>query len=54
MDDVAAMLAVWGLDVGQVRRRIYRATDARKRERWHALWLLAHLSLWDFGPTIPH
>lgn len=41
MDDVVAMLSRWGLDVGQVRRRIYRATDARERERWHALWLLA-------------
>ena len=41
MDDVVAMLSRWGLDVGQVRRRIYRATDTRERERWHALWLLA-------------
>jgi transposase len=41
MDDVVAMLSRWGLDVEQVRRRIYRATDARERERWHALWLLA-------------
>ena len=41
MDDVVAMLSRWGMDVGQVRRRIYRATDARERERWHALWLLA-------------
>jgi len=40
MQDVTAMLARWGLDEGQVRRQIYRATDARERERWHALWLL--------------
>ena len=41
MDEIVAMLSAWGLDVGQVRRRIYRATAARERERWHALWLLA-------------
>ncbi len=41
MQDVVAMLSRWGLDERQVRRRIYRATDARERERWHALWLLA-------------
>ena len=41
MNDVVAMLARWDLDVGGVRRRIYRASDARERERWHALWLLA-------------
>src|SRR5215208_6531376 len=40
MQDVVGMLGRWGLDVRQVRTRIYRATDARERERWHALWLL--------------
>jgi hypothetical protein len=34
-------LARWGLDVRQVRERMYRAPTARERERWHALWLFA-------------
>jgi len=41
MDDVVTMLSRWGLEVGQVRRRIDRAPDARERERWHALGRLA-------------
>ena len=34
-----AMLAAWGLDVVQVRQRVYDAPHPRERERWHALWL---------------
>ena len=35
------MLKHWGLDVGAVRQRVYRAPTPRERERWHAIWLLA-------------
>ncbi len=41
MDDVVEVLQHWGLDVGAVRQRVYRAPTPRERERWHALWLLA-------------
>ena len=41
MRDIQAGLAQWGLDLGQVRERVYRAATPRERERWHALWLLA-------------
>ena len=41
MVDVAGVLTRWGLDVRQVRDRMYRAPTPRERERWHALWLLA-------------
>ncbi len=41
MSDIQGGLARWGLDVGQVRERVYRAATPRERERWHALWLLA-------------
>ena len=41
MVDIAGALTRWGLDVGQVRERMYRAPTPRERERWHALWLLA-------------
>ena len=34
-----AMLAAWGLDLGQVRQRVYDAPHPRERERWQALWL---------------
>ena len=34
-------LAPWGLEVRQVRERMYRAPTPRERERWHALWLFA-------------
>jgi transposase len=34
-------LARWGLEVRQVRQRMYRAPTPRERERWHALWRLA-------------
>ena len=39
MDDQGG-LARWGLDLEQVRQRLYDAPHARERERWHALWLL--------------
>jgi len=41
MSDIQAGLAQWGLDLGHVRERVYRAATPRERERWHALWLLA-------------
>ena len=41
MIDIQAGLARWGLDLGQVRERVYRAPTPRERERWHALWLVA-------------
>ncbi len=41
MSDIRAGLARWGLDLCQVRERMYRAPTPRERERWHALWLLA-------------
>lgn len=41
MQDIQAGLDRWGLDVRQVRERVYRAATPRERERWHALWLLA-------------
>jgi transposase len=36
-----AGLRRWQLDVGAVRRRMYRAPTSRERERWHAVWLAA-------------
>ncbi len=41
MDDIVSVLGRWGLDLRQVRERMYRAPTPRERERWHALWLLA-------------
>ena len=41
MRDIEQLLEQWQLDVGEVRRRMYRAPTPRERERWHALWLLA-------------
>jgi transposase len=41
MEEPGAMLARWGLDTGEVRRRMYEAPSARERERWHAVWLVA-------------
>lgn len=41
MSDIHAGLARWGLDVRQVRERMYRAPTPRERARWHARWLLA-------------
>jgi hypothetical protein len=41
VSDIQVGLARWGLDVRQVRERVYRAPTPRERERWHALWLLA-------------
>ena len=42
MNEVADMLKEWHLDIQAVRERMYRAPTARERERWHAIWLLAH------------
>ena len=41
MSELVAVLGRWGLEVRQVRERMYRAPTPRERERWHALWLLA-------------
>ena len=41
MDEVLDVLKRWNLDLGKVRKRVYRAATPRERERWHALWLLA-------------
>ena len=40
MPDWPGELARWGLDLEQVRQRLYDAPHPRERERWHALWLL--------------
>ena len=42
MNEVVDMLSEWHLDIRAVRERMYRAPTARERERWHAIWLLAH------------
>ena len=42
MNDMLVMLGHWQLDVNQVRDHVYRAATPRERERWHAVWLLAH------------
>jgi transposase len=41
MNDIAAMLNRWDVEVRHVRERMYRAPTPRERDRWHALWLLA-------------
>ena len=41
MHDLLDALAHWGLEVRQLRERMYGAPTPRERERWHALWLLA-------------
>jgi len=41
MEEPSVALARWGLDTGEVRRRMYEAPTARERERWHAVWLVA-------------
>ena len=41
MRDIEQLLERRQLDIGEVRRRMYRAPTPRERERWHALWLLA-------------
>ena len=37
---VTELLTCWGIDLEQVRQRLYDAPHPRERERWHALWLL--------------
>ena len=41
MNDIAALLGRWDVELRQVRDRMCRAPTPRERERWHALWLLA-------------
>jgi transposase len=41
MNDAQAVLERWQLNVNDVRERMYRASTARERERWHAVWLIA-------------
>jgi transposase len=40
--EVVDMLKDYNLDLGTVRQRMYRASTDRERERWHAIWLIAH------------
>ncbi len=40
MDEMGALLVRWRMDEAEVRRRMYRASTPRERERWHAVWLL--------------
>ena len=42
MNDMLTTLGHWHLDSKAVRERIYSAATPRERERWHAVWLLAH------------
>jgi transposase len=42
MNDVLSILGSWQLDAKGVRERMYSASTPRERERWHAVWLLAH------------
>ena len=42
MDNMLTVLEQWQLDLKAVRERMYRAPTPRERERWHAIWLLAH------------
>jgi transposase len=41
MNEIQQVLGSWQLDMKAVRERMYRASTARERERWHAIWLLA-------------
>lgn len=41
MNDIKKVLAKWQLDIPMVRRLVYTADNARERERWHAVWLVA-------------
>ncbi len=38
--EAAELFTAWGVDLGQVRQRMYDAPHPRERERWHALWLV--------------
>jgi transposase len=42
MVSMQALLKQWDLDERTIREQMYRAPTPRERERWHALWLLAH------------
>jgi hypothetical protein len=42
MNDALVVLERWQLTTNSVRERMYRAPTARERERWHAIWLVAH------------
>ena len=39
--EMGPLLKRWRMDEAEVRRRMYRASTPRERERWHAVWLLA-------------
>ena len=41
MTEMVALLERWRMDEAEVRRRVYRGSTPRERERWHAVWLLA-------------
>jgi hypothetical protein len=60
MNDIPTMLERRQFHVKTVRERVYRAPTPRKRERWHALWLLARGGLppkwpmrWNGTPIRP-
>ena len=38
--EMGPLLERWQMDEAEVRRRMYRASTPRERERWHAMWLL--------------
>ena len=38
--EMGPLLERWQMDEAEVRRRMYRASTPRERERWHAIWLL--------------
>ncbi len=42
MNDRLLDLGRGQLDVRAVREQMYRAPTPRERERWHAIWLVAH------------
>ena len=41
MNSILSLLKEWSVDMGYLRRQMYRASTPRERERWHALWLAA-------------
>ena len=39
-EEQVVLLERWQLEEGDVRRRMWRVSMPRERERWHAMWLL--------------
>lgn len=42
MNDMLELLQGWELDAKAVRERMVGVPTPLERERWHAIWLLAH------------